>query len=165
MITFEIGQWRFTYRVGAIIVRDGHVMLMRMGSGDFWFVPGGRVEAGEPAKAALGREVAEELGVEGQVGRLLWTSENFFKLNETLYHEIALYFLTTIPDDAHRELSGRFTGTEGETPYECAWYSLGSLGQIRLEPRFLVGKLNRLPDATEHVVHIDDSAAPILSGR
>jgi hypothetical protein len=42
MIVFSIGSWRFTYRVGAIIIRDGHVLLMRMTAEDFWFVPGGR---------------------------------------------------------------------------------------------------------------------------
>jgi ADP-ribose pyrophosphatase YjhB (NUDIX family) len=72
MIVFSTGSWRFTYRVGAIIIRDGHVLLMRMGANDFWFVPGGRVEAGEVARVALEREVTEELGVTGEVGRLLW---------------------------------------------------------------------------------------------
>jgi ADP-ribose pyrophosphatase YjhB (NUDIX family) len=65
MITFNAGAWRFNYRVGGVIVRDGHVLLMRMGSENFWFVPGGRIEAAEPTKAALEREVAEELGVAG----------------------------------------------------------------------------------------------------
>jgi hypothetical protein len=41
MIVFSIGSWRFTYRVGAIIARDGYVFLMRMAGDDFWFVPAG----------------------------------------------------------------------------------------------------------------------------
>src|SRR5262245_55753320 len=76
MIVFDVGSWRFNYRVGAIIIRDGHVLLMRMGANDFWFVPGGRVEAGETARLALEREITEELGVTGEVGRLLWANEN-----------------------------------------------------------------------------------------
>ena len=72
MITFNAGAWRFNYRVGGVKVRDGHVLLMRIGSEKFWFVPGGRIEGAEPAKAALEREVAEELGVVGQIGRMLW---------------------------------------------------------------------------------------------
>jgi len=66
MITFNAGAWRFNYRVGGVIVRDGHVLLMRIDSEKFWFVPGGRIEAAEPAKAALERVVEEELGVAGQ---------------------------------------------------------------------------------------------------
>jgi len=83
MIVFDVGSWRFNYRVGAIIIRDGHVLLMRMGANDFWFVPGGRVEAGETARMALEREVTEELGVTGEVGRLPWANENFFGMNQT----------------------------------------------------------------------------------
>jgi ADP-ribose pyrophosphatase YjhB (NUDIX family) len=92
MIVFSIGSWRFTYRVGAIIIRDGYVLLMRMAGDDFWFVPGGRVEAGETAQLALEREDTEELGVTGQVGRLLWASENFFRMKQAPHHELALYF-------------------------------------------------------------------------
>jgi len=161
MIVFDIGSWRFTYRVGAIIIRDGHVLLMRMGANDFWFVPGGRVEAGETAQVALKREVTEELGVTGEVGRLLWTNENFFRMNETHCHELALYFLVTLSKDAHRDLSMTFIGKEADgTPYECAWHSLESLAKIRLVPRFLVRALPKLPHAPEHVVEVDPPATP-----
>ena len=163
MITFSAGSWRFNYRAGAVVVRDNHVLLMKMGSTDFWFVPGGRIEAGEPAKLALEREVTEELGVACQVGRLLWTSENFFRTNETLYHEVALYFAVTLPDDAHRDLSVRITGTDGGTPFECAWHAVGSLDRIRLVPGFLGRGLTDLPDTPQHVVHVDLSAAPYMT--
>jgi ADP-ribose pyrophosphatase YjhB (NUDIX family) len=163
MITFSAGSWRFNYRVGAVVVRDDHVLLMRMGSNDFWFVPGGRIEAGEPAKLALEREVTEELGVACQIERLLWTSENFFRTNETLYHEVALYFAVTLPGDAHRDRSVRITGTDGGTPYECVWHAVGSLDRIRLVPGFLARSLMHLPDMPQHVVEVEPSAAPYMT--
>jgi 8-oxo-dGTP diphosphatase len=55
--------------VVAAILRDaqGRVLLAQRGSqGDFpgaWEFPGGKVEAGESAEAALGRELHEELGI------------------------------------------------------------------------------------------------------
>jgi 8-oxo-dGTP pyrophosphatase MutT (NUDIX family) len=83
MITFIAGPWRFTYRVGAIVIRSGHVLLTRNVSEDYWFTPGGRVEIGESAQTAIEREITEELGVNGRIERLLWTNENFFRIGKT----------------------------------------------------------------------------------
>ena len=61
--------------VAALIARtDGHVLItQRRADQAFpleWEFPGGKVEAGETLEAALARELAEELGVVAQVGRL-----------------------------------------------------------------------------------------------
>jgi ADP-ribose pyrophosphatase YjhB (NUDIX family) len=53
--------------VGALIVRDGRVLLARRGREpyrDWWDVPGGFMEAGETPEEAVAREVAEESGLE-----------------------------------------------------------------------------------------------------
>ena len=165
MIVFSIGSWRFTYRVGAIIIRNDYVLLMRMAGDDFWFVPGGRVEAGETAQLALEREVTEELGVTGRVGRLLWANENFFRMKQAPHHELALYFLMTLPEDAHNDRRTKFSGKEADgTAYECAWHSLESLGKIRPLPGFLVRALSNLPNAPEHVVEVDPGVTPRTTG-
>ncbi len=55
-----------TLVVGAVIVRDGRVLACRRTSppeaAGRWELPGGKVEDGETADAALVREVREELG-------------------------------------------------------------------------------------------------------
>jgi ADP-ribose pyrophosphatase YjhB (NUDIX family) len=47
------------------IVRNGlgHVLLVRRADDGYWELPGGRVEVGESASAAVVREVAEEAGL------------------------------------------------------------------------------------------------------
>ena len=115
MVTFTVGSWHFTYRVGAIVLREGHVLLTRNLSENYWFTPNGRVEIGESAHAAIDREIKEELGVTGRIDRLLWSSENFFRMGEISHHEIALYFLVTLPDDAHPDLSAKFHCEENGT--------------------------------------------------
>jgi 8-oxo-dGTP diphosphatase len=65
--------------VGAAIVEGGRVFLARRGPAmsmpGKWEFPGGKVEDGEAPEAALVREVAEELGIEIEVGRFLGRGE------------------------------------------------------------------------------------------
>lgn len=52
----------------AVIIEDGRVLLSRRKSGThlagMWEFPGGKVDQGEDPRAALVRELAEELGIE-----------------------------------------------------------------------------------------------------
>ena len=57
--------------VGAVVVHDGHLLLIRRGRGPAmgqWSVPGGRVEWGETLAQAVEREVAEETGLAVRCG-------------------------------------------------------------------------------------------------
>ncbi len=57
--------------VGAVIVRDGAVLCAQRGPGalaDMWEFPGGKIEPGETPRAALEREIAEELLCDVTVG-------------------------------------------------------------------------------------------------
>ena len=52
--------------VGAVIIRDGCVLLVKRGrepAKGLWAIPGGAVEAGETLQAAAEREILEETGV------------------------------------------------------------------------------------------------------
>ncbi len=61
--------------VGAALVRDGRVLAARRTApaeaAGRWEFPGGKIEDGESAEAALTREIAEELGVAIVVRRWL----------------------------------------------------------------------------------------------
>ncbi len=159
MVTFNEGSARFTYRVGAVVLRAGHVLLTRDVCEDWWFVPGGRVELGETAETAVAREVAEEIGARGVVERLIWVNENFFRLGGFHHHEICLYFLVSLPEEAHRDFSQKsYCEEPGGARFELAWHRLDALRTIRLVPGFLTDRLTAVPDAIEHVVHVDDGA-------
>jgi 8-oxo-dGTP diphosphatase len=61
--------------VAAVIERDGKILIgQRKSSGRHplkWEFPGGKVEPNEDPRAALARELREELGVQAQVDELL----------------------------------------------------------------------------------------------
>lgn len=92
MISFDVGAHRFQFRAALVIVRDGHVLLHQIEGQNFWCLPGGRVEPGERAAHTVVREMREEVGSEIQVGKMLWSVENFFRDGERPHHEIGLYF-------------------------------------------------------------------------
>ena len=58
--------------VAALIERDGLVLIGQRRAGDRhalkWEFPGGKVEAHEPPRDALKRELSEELGIEAEIG-------------------------------------------------------------------------------------------------
>ncbi|MFI9152054.1 (deoxy)nucleoside triphosphate pyrophosphohydrolase [Streptomyces sp. NPDC053367] len=60
-----------TVVVGAALIEGGRLLAARRSAppelAGRWELPGGKVEPGEPAEAALARELREELGVEAEV--------------------------------------------------------------------------------------------------
>jgi 8-oxo-dGTP diphosphatase len=57
--------------VGAIVVKDGRVLLVQRGqapSQGLWAIPGGRLELGETLQQAAEREILEETGIQVRAG-------------------------------------------------------------------------------------------------
>lgn len=68
--------------VAAAVLRAGRVLAARRGRDQArpgsWELPGGKVEAGEPERVALRRELSEELGIDSSVGSWLAASEHSY---------------------------------------------------------------------------------------
>jgi ADP-ribose pyrophosphatase YjhB (NUDIX family) len=139
-----------------VVIHGGRVLVHRGEKDDFWTLPGGRVEFGESAAAALERELHEELGIETKVERLLWLVENFFFYNQVEFHELGFYFLVrTPPDWARLDDDAPFYSLEDNNLIIFWWRPLAALHELRLYPSFLAPGLVNLPEHIVHLVHRD----------
>lgn len=164
MISFNIGQVRFNYRVAGACIHEGHILLHKAVQDHFWSLPGGRVETMESSAADLSREMGEELPAHGgiQIERLLWVVENFFTSNRVPHHELGFYYLIAFsgnPDFYNKQQP--FSGIEDTGIFQdealrliFKWFPLGALDDILLYPTFLKTSLRNLPTSVQHIVHI-----------
>lgn len=160
LIVWESAGINFTLRTAAVIVADGQVLVTRLPDQDFWYLPGGRVEMGEPSDIALRRELEEEIGVAAEVGRLLWVVENFYG-TQPRQHELGLYYAASTPT-----LRSVWDGTgiyrtvdEAGQPLQFRRVPLGDLQSVRLMPPFLQTALLNLPDHPKHVITRQEEGA------
>lgn len=155
MISTRIGETLFMLQVGAVCLVEQRVLLCSVPGLDFWFLPGGRVHAGERAEDALVRELHEELDVSARAERLLWIVENFFTVERQPVHEIGLYFLTQLASGygCHpcAETFERVDAANGVT-LSWRWHPIESLPTVDLRPHVIAEALSAIPATPVHLI-------------
>ena len=83
--------------VGAIIVEDGRVLLVKRGHPPLagkWSIPGGVLELGELLREAAVREASEETGLAVQTGEILGIFDRLIRTGDRVrYHYVLIDFL------------------------------------------------------------------------
>ena len=84
--------------VGAVIVRNGEVLIVRRANPPLqgeWSIPGGALELGEKLRDGVAREVREETGLDVEVGPVLDVFDSIFPDGEgrTQYHYVLIDYL------------------------------------------------------------------------
>lgn len=149
-VVFKTEQGTFNYRVAGVLMQDGHVLLYKNVDDTFWALPGGRVKISEEAQIALQREFHEELGMNVQIERLLWSVENFFEYNDQRFHEIGFYYQVT--NNHNVEMNTKpFYGMEGERLI-YKWISMSQLNEVEIYPGFLKSEIKDIPYYPKHIV-------------
>ena len=90
-----------------------------------WSLPGGRVEQGESLADAVRREVAEETGIEVDVGELA----GIFELPDTEPHYVIL--------DFHARVANQVGLSPGSDAREVRWVPLDEVATLECTPRFV----------------------------
>ena len=104
--------------VGAVVVRDGRLLLVRRGRGAAvgeWSVPGGRVEWGETRAAAVVRELHEETGHNGVCERAIGWVERI----GADYHYVIVDFVVSVTDGDVRA---------ADDASDAAWVDIDDVG-------------------------------------
>lgn len=116
------GKPRPEVAVGAVVVRDGRLLLVRRGRGvamGAWSLPGGRVEHGETLVEAVRRELREETGLDGMPGALCGVAERRFPV----HHFVILDYWVDAPHG---------TAVPGDDAADVRWASGSQLGELDL---------------------------------
>ncbi len=120
----ETGPQRAEVCVGAVVVRDGRLLLVERGRGSgvgLWSIPGGRVEPGETLVSAVERELFEETGLRGTCGDFIGWVE---RIDDTA-HYVILDF--TVRVDAGDPVAG-------DDAAAVRWVLLDALDSVALVP-------------------------------
>ena len=139
-------------RVGAIIMKDGKILMVGNERSNYLYSVGGRIKFGETADEAIVREVYEETGVKMEIDRLGFVYENYFygdaptNLGKLIY-EISFFFYMKVPED-FTPVSDSFT--EDNSREFLMWISPNE--DIKVFPEFFKTELMNPTDTVRHYV-------------
>lgn len=151
MLTFELPDGVFNCRVAGLLWRDQTVLLQKDPAEEFWVLPGGRLEFGEPSNQAVRREFLEEIGVRVHTDRLLWVVENFFG-EAPAFHELALYYQVSADEALPAEETFLGQASDHDPPLHFRWVPLDQLHTLRVYPSFLDAAFRAPAPFTQHVI-------------
>jgi 8-oxo-dGTP diphosphatase len=104
--------------VGALVVEDGQLLLIRRGRGagfGRWSVPGGRVEPGETLAEAVVRELREETALDGVCDRFVGWVE---RISSDYHYVIFDFAVTALPGEPRA----------GDDASDVRWVPLDDVG-------------------------------------
>ena len=159
-ILFEQKDWMYSYRVGALLWREGKILMQRTVHSDGYTLPGGQVPFGEYSQKALAQKLMEETGAAVHIGRLAMVAELFFQWHKPC-HQVCFYYLAEAknaealpkgPFRAYDELGRERPESEFE------WIEAKRLDEIKIYPSCIKPYLKDLPD---YVVHLQQKEGEV----
>ena len=109
-ILFDRDEYRFSYRVGGLLIRDNRVLMQKLVGEEGYAVPGGHVAFMETHEQTLRREFLEELHAPIEIGKLAAVAEIFLPWDGQKCHQIFLCYTVRLLDETVIPLEGIFHG-------------------------------------------------------
>lgn len=132
----------------------------------YGYLPGGHVEPGESAAAALAREFIEEANLPVRVGPLLAVYENQFPAEEPAHHEVLLVFHVEHRATRRAAASSGPPEVRSVEPDICFhWVPDAQLTRLEIRPRPLTKALARVPARATGPIWLSDMPSGPKPGR
>jgi 8-oxo-dGTP pyrophosphatase MutT (NUDIX family) len=114
------------YVARAVIRRGDSFLLVRVVDEPHWFLPGGRVEPGESIRAAVVRELREELAVEVAIDSFIGCIEHAWSSGLDDWYETGFFFSVAVdlPDVV----------VSNESYLEFRWVTLADMNDLDIRP-------------------------------
>jgi 8-oxo-dGTP pyrophosphatase MutT (NUDIX family) len=160
-LVFDIDNIQINLRAGGIIRASDQVLICRIPGVDTWYLPGGRITAGESSKAALARELSEEIEGEWSIHSPIASSENFFPrptrssdktslaktVAKIMVQEFCTYYAVSWIGDPQdlKVLSHE----------EFRWINISEVSEYPIKPDFIKPLLLQPDTAMSHFIHQD----------
>ena len=151
-LTLPVDDGFLNLRVGAVIEKDGKVLMVYTPAVDYCYSVGGRVRFGETLEDAILREVEEETGVPLGIDRLGFVHEAFFtgdsaKTYGKPIQELSFYFYMKTPEDFSPVCESLTNAGQKE---ELRW--IDPQGDIKYFPAFFREELQNRSPGVRHIV-------------
>ncbi len=163
-ISIKTDYGRFNYRVGAIIINDGKLLMVKNSAEPYYYSVGGRVKMSEFSNDAVKREVFEEIQINMEIEKLVYIHENFFiwEVANEPFHEITFFYL--MKPILHDDLSLIKCDTIGENGGDESlhWLPLDKLPQYHLYPEFFKNELSDLGKTFGYFITQNNNTVRIL---
>ena len=154
-ICVDIPGGMFNYRVGAIILHNGYLLMAKDNNNPIYYTVGGRVQFRESSRDAVVRETFEETGVQLTIDRLVVIHENFFtwEPEDKPFHEICFYYLMK-PHNGLDKIQKSFT--EYNIEMGLYWLPVDKLSQYPMYPVFLPEEVKNPSPVVKQITTQDD---------
>lgn len=156
-LLFNRRDWMFSCRVGALIYRDGKILLQQAAGDAGYAIPGGHVAFGEFTDETLAREILEETGAAVRIGRLCAVCELFWRWKKPC-HQLNFYYLAYLQDPGAL-LQERFYAFDAlgneRIELEFCWIPVEQISRLRVYPQCLKPYLAHPPTSVLHLQEND----------
>ena len=140
-VSIMIEDFKFNFRVCALIENNGRYLLEKSTGTDFLNMPGGRVHAGENTLNAIKRELKEELVLNDVCPKLIKVSEQFFNFNNTNYHELNFVYYIKLKNSHELCKKDNFVNIDNQNE-TMVWIKKNKLKNYKILPEFIYSLKN-----------------------